>query len=148
MLDVFRAYQLIFTRTGEPVKADGVKLLAKLDPMFPNASDNVNRELAQVLVYLKSPTIVGKVCAELKKPSKPLTQTGLDELLLRNRNYGGTFAKFLQNAPDEQKLSYFYTLCNATVGWNMERWKLYYGFLKEGADEERRGELPGVPQEL
>jgi putative heme-binding domain-containing protein len=130
-LDLLRAYQLAFTRTGESAKDVAAALLKKLDPLFPAKSDLVNRELAQVLVYLKSPTIVEKVCAELQKPSKPLSQEGLDELLLRNRGYGGTIANMLKNAADQQKLSYFFTLRNATVGWNAERWKAYYGFLKE-----------------
>ena len=67
----------------------------------------------------------------LKKPSKPLTQAGLEELLLRNRGYGGTIANLLKNSADQQKLAYLFALRNATVGWNMERWKVYYGFLAE-----------------
>ncbi len=130
-LDLLRAYQVVFTRTGEPEKVAGATLVANIDPLFPHKSDLVNRELAQVLVYLKSPTIVEKVTAEMKKPSKPLTQEGLDEVLLRNRGYGGTIANMLKNSADQQKLSYLFTLRNATVGWNMDRWKSYYGFLKE-----------------
>ena len=134
-LNLLRAYSLVFIRTGEPDKVTAAKLVKKLDPLFPDEghiySDTLNRELAQLLVYLKSPTIVEKVCAELKKPSKPLTQEGLDEVLLRNRGYGGTIAKMLQNAPDQQKLAYLFTLRNATVGWNMDRWKTYYASLKE-----------------
>src|SRR5688572_27793905 len=99
--------------------------------MFPGPDDALNRELAQLLVYLKSPTIVEKVCAELSKPSKPLTQEGMEELLLRNRGYGGTIANMLKNAPDQQKLSYLFTLRNATVGWNLDRRRAYYASLKE-----------------
>ncbi|MBM3981543.1 MAG: c-type cytochrome [Planctomycetes bacterium] len=131
MLDLFRAYQLVFVRTGEPDKATAAALEAKLSKLFPNASDNVNRELVQLLVYLKSPTVVEKVCAEFKKPSKPLTQDGLDDLLLRNRGYGGTIAQMLKNAPDQQKLSYLFAVRNATVGWTVDRWTTYYATLKE-----------------
>jgi putative heme-binding domain-containing protein len=130
-LDFLRAYQLVFTRTGEPQKEAAAKIVAALDPLFPHKSDHVNRELAQLLVYLKSPTIVEKVTKLLQAPSKPLTQEGLEELLLRNRGYGGTIANMLKNSVDQQKMSYLFTLRNATVGWNMERWKVYYGFLKE-----------------
>ena len=130
-LDLLRTYQVVFTRTGEPDKDTAAKLAAKLDPLFPATSDFVNRELAQLLVYLKSTTIVAKLCDELKKPSKPLSQEGLDELLLRNRGYGGGIASMLKNAADQQKLSYLFTLRNATVGWNVDRWKVYYGFLAE-----------------
>jgi putative heme-binding domain-containing protein len=136
-LHLLRAYQLVFTRMGEPDKDTAAKLVAKFDPLFPTKSDYltksdfVNRELAQLLVYLKSPTIVEKVCAELKKPSKPLSQQGLEEVILRNRGYGGPIASLIKNSADQQKLSYLFTLRNATVGWNMERWKTYYGFLAE-----------------
>ena len=130
-LDVLRAYQLVFTRMGAPDEGTTKKLLQILEPQFQGGDDTLNRELAQLLVYLKSPTIVEKVCAELKKPSKPLTQEGLDEVLLRNRGYGGTITKMLANAPDQQKLAYLFTLRNATVGWNMDRWKTYYAALAE-----------------
>jgi putative heme-binding domain-containing protein len=131
MLGLLRAYQLVFTRMGEPDTDAAAKLVKKLEPHFPNKSDAVSRELAQLLVYLKSPTIVEKVCAELKKPSKPLTQAGLEELLLRNRGYGGPIANLIKNSADQQKLAYLFTLRNATVGWNMDRWKTYYSFLAE-----------------
>src|SRR5262245_15900131 len=131
ILDLIRACSVVFTRMGEPDKDSAKLVLAAFDLMFPGPDDELNRELVQLLVYLKSPTIVEKVCAEMKKPSKPLTQAGLDELILRNRGYGGTIANMLKNAPDQQKLSYLFTLRNATVGWNMDRWKIYYGFLRE-----------------
>ena len=37
----------------------------------------------------------------------------------------------LKNAPDLQKLHYAFVMRNATVGWNMDRWKTYFGFLAE-----------------
>ncbi|MBA4186567.1 MAG: heme-binding protein [Planctomycetaceae bacterium] len=131
ILDVLRAYQLVFTRMGEPDKATAAKVLEKLDPMFPNASDNVNRELAQVLIYLKSPTIVEKVTKLLLEPSKPPTAEVTAELLARNGGYGGSVANVLKNAPDQQKMALAFSLRNATVGWNFDRWKAYFGFLAE-----------------
>jgi putative heme-binding domain-containing protein len=37
----------------------------------------------------------------------------------------------LKNAPDLQKLHYAFVMRNATVGWNMDRWKVYFAFLAE-----------------
>ncbi len=130
-LDVLRAYQLVFLRLGEPGAELAAKTRRPLDAAFPADNDAVNRELAQLLVYLKSPTIVAKLCDELKKPSKPLSTEGLNELILRNRGYGGSVANVVKNAADQQKLSYLFTLRNATVGWTLDRWKVYYGFLAE-----------------
>jgi putative heme-binding domain-containing protein len=131
LLEVLRAYQLVFVRMGRPEEAPGAKVAERLGALFPSKSDAANRELAQLLVYLKHPKIVEWVCAELKKPSKPLTTEGLDELILRNKGYGGTVASLIKNAADQQKLSYLFTLRNATVGWNAERWTIYYTFLAE-----------------
>lgn len=131
VLDVLRAYQLVFLRTGAPSSAVAGAVGQKLEGLFPGPTDAVNRELAQLLVYLKHPKIVEWLCAELRKPSKPLTQEGLDEVLLRNRGYGGSIANMLKNSADQQKLWYLFTLRNATVGWNLDRRRAYYGFLKE-----------------
>lgn len=131
VLDALRAYQLVFLRTGAPSDATASAVGQKLEGLFPGPTDSVNRELAQLLVYLRHPKIVEWVCAELQKPSKPLTQEGLDDVLLRNRGYGGSIANMLKNAGDQQKLAYLFTLRNATVGWNLDRWKVYYGFLEE-----------------
>ncbi len=131
-LDLLRAYQLVFVRMGEPDKETAARVLSLLDPLFPQKADFVNRELVQLLVYLKSPTVVEKVTKLLQEPSKPMTQEGMEELLARNRGYGGTVANMLKNAPDLQKLHYAFVLRNATVGWTLDRWKSYFGFLNEG----------------
>ncbi|HEV3437081.1 MAG TPA: c-type cytochrome, partial [Gemmata sp.] len=131
-LDLLRAYQLVFVRMGEPSKETTAKALSLLDPQFPQKADFVNRELVQLLIYLKSPTVVDKVTRLLQEPSKPMTQEGMEELLARNRGYGGTVANMLKNAPDLQKLHYAFVLRNATVGWTLDRWKTYFGFLTEG----------------
>ncbi|MCE9562291.1 MAG: c-type cytochrome [Planctomycetes bacterium] len=130
-LDALRAYQLVFTRMGNPGENVAPKLLRKLDPLFPTQSDLVNRELAQVLIYLKSPTIVEKVTKLLLEPSKPPTAEVTAELLARNGGYGGSVANMLKNAPDQQKMALAFSLRNATVGWNFDRWKAYFGFLAE-----------------
>lgn len=131
VLAILRAYHLVFLRTGAPDATTANAIGQKLEGMFPGPTDAVNRELAQVLVYLKHPKVVEWVTAEMAKPSKPLTAEGLNELLLRNRGYGGTIANILKNSADQQKLAYLFTLRNATVGWNLDRWKVWYGFLKE-----------------
>jgi putative heme-binding domain-containing protein len=150
-LDWLRAFQLVFTRMGAPDKDTAADLVTKLEPLFPAKSDAENRELVQLLVYLKSPTIVEKLTAELRKPSKPLTQEGLDELILRNRGYGGTVAALMKNAADQQKLYYLFVLRNATVGWNADRRRAYYDALKEALTKSGgasyKGFLKNIEQE-
>jgi putative heme-binding domain-containing protein len=130
-LDLLRAYQLVFTRLGEPDQAAADAIVKKLDPLFPAKSDDVNRELVQVLIYLKSPTVLAKTLALMKEPSKPLSQAGLEEVLLRNRNYGGGIQKMLANAPDLQKLHYAFVLRNVKTPWTLDQYRGYFEFLKE-----------------
>jgi len=40
-------------------------------------------------------------------------------------------ANMLKNAPDLQKLHYAFMIRNATVGWTLDRWKVYFSFLSE-----------------
>jgi putative heme-binding domain-containing protein len=129
--DFIRAYALVFIRMGPPDKQTATVLAQRFDGLFPGPTDEVNRESAQLLVYLQSPTIVARICKELTMPSKPVPPAVMDDLIQRNRGYGGSIANMLKNAPDLQKLHYAFVLRNATVGWNMERWKIYFGFLAE-----------------
>jgi len=130
-LDALRAYQLVFIRMGEPSKEDAAKVVAALDAAFPATDDNVNRELLQLLVYLKSPTVVGKAITLLKQPSKPMTAKETADLLARNRGYGGGIAAMLKNAPDLQKLSYLNALRNVKAGMTLTQRKEFYAALAE-----------------
>jgi putative heme-binding domain-containing protein len=130
-LDLLRAYQLVFIRTGAPTKEAAASVLARLDSHFPSEYDRVNRELVQLLVYLESPTVVEKATRLLREPSRPMTQAGLEEVLTRNRGYGGSIENMLKHAPDLQKLHYVFVLRNAKTGWDLDRWKAYFGYLNE-----------------
>jgi putative heme-binding domain-containing protein len=131
MLDLLRAYQLVFMRMGEPDKETATRLAKKFDPHFPAKSEMLNRELCSMLVYLKSPTIVAKCIELMKQPSKPLTPDDMAALLARNRGYGGTIAKMLANSVDQQKFYYAFALRNVRDGWTMEQRKFYFQFLDD-----------------
>ncbi len=131
LLDLLRAYQLVFIRMGEPDKATAAKLVARLDPLFPSTSELVNRELVQLLVYLKSPTVVAKTVALLQQPSKAPSGEDMADLLERNRGYGGNIAAIVKNAPDQQKIVYLSALRNAKEGWTLEQRKAFYAALAE-----------------
>ncbi len=57
-LAFLRAYQLIFTRMGEPEADLRTGAVEQLDPLFPAASQAENRELSRLAVYLKMPRAV------------------------------------------------------------------------------------------
>ena len=130
-LGLIRAYALVFIRMGEPDKATAARILEKLDPYFPHQSDFVNRELIQLLVYLKSPTVVAKAVERLKAPSIPTPDPGMKELLARSRQYGPAIQKMIDNSADQQKLAYVFALRNVKDGWTMDQRKVYFAAIAE-----------------
>ena len=57
---LIRDYMLTFTRLGEPDAATKAELIAKLNPLFPTNDTGLNRDLAELLVYLGDAGIVAK----------------------------------------------------------------------------------------
>jgi putative heme-binding domain-containing protein len=129
-LGLLRAWSLIFIRMGEPLDRDRVQLVKKLDPFYPAKSDALNRELCQLLVYLKSPTVITKTIALMKRKSKP-KQEQISELLARNRGYGGTIARMLANLPEVEKIHYAFALRNLREGWTPEQRVFYFRWLQQ-----------------
>jgi putative heme-binding domain-containing protein len=127
-LELARAWSLVFIRMGAPDSPTAARLAQEFDASYPSANDSVNRGLCILLVYLKSPTVVAKTMALLRRPDAAPTES-MSDLLARNPGYGGSIARMVATRPDGQKLHYAFVLRNATVGWTVELRKEYFGFL-------------------
>lgn len=130
-LDLLRAYGLMFIRMGEPDKEVAARLASKFNAFYPAKTDALNRELVQLLVYLKSTTVIAKTIALLQQESKPPSAKAIAELLARNPGYGGTIARMLANAPDLQKFHYAFALRNLRDGWTMDQRKAYFQWVAD-----------------
>jgi len=104
-LDMLRAYSLVFLRLGEPSSEQKQTILAQLDTSFPGASEPVNRELSQVLIYLEAPQIVDRAVAMMK------------------------------DAPSqEDQIHYAFALRSVRQGWTESLRRLYFSrFIDMGA---------------
>ncbi len=60
LLGALRAYQLVFTRLGEPTDLWRKQLVERFDALYPDQRYPVNAELVQLLVYLQSPRSLKK----------------------------------------------------------------------------------------
>ncbi|MBI1375743.1 MAG: c-type cytochrome [Phycisphaera sp.] len=141
-LEALRAYQLVFARMGRPSDADSDAVTAKLNPMYPSTSDNINRELCRLLVYLRAPGVVGrtiKLITEAGPTPAPEWQTVLD----RNGGYGGTASAVAANMPPLQGIQLAYTLRNLRNGWTIEQRRAYFQFLREAANHPGGASFPG-----
>jgi len=131
-LAALRAYALAFTRLGEPDEALREALIARLDPLFPAATDETNTELARLLTYLRAPSVVSKTLALLSSDS-PSELPPWAELIERNDRYGGPIARMLADMPPLQGIDYAFILRNATEGWTMPLRKQYFQFFVEAS---------------
>jgi len=116
-LTYLRAVEIALHRFGPPDEATAAKWIAKLDPLFPSESFEVNWLLCETLVFLQSPNIAAKGIAAIEKaPTQEeqieygrslrmlkagwttATRAAYFEWLLKAANYrgGASFEKFIE----------------------------------------------------
>jgi putative heme-binding domain-containing protein len=96
-----RLLEVSFARQGGPQAEAVKKVIADLDAQFPNKSENVTREIAQILIYLRAPGVIDK-CLKLMKEAK--TQ--------------------------EDQIEYQYNLRTLPIGqWTMGQRKEYFSYF-------------------
>jgi putative heme-binding domain-containing protein len=148
-----RALSLVFLRLGEVSDQTRTTFIGILDSQFPSNDDGLNRELCQMLVYLKSPTIIEKTVALLapvegegrklsvdggpgatqpegSRPSASSAAEPTADLLARNRGYGSAIRASLEKAPDQQQIWYAFCLRNLKDGWTMDQRKAYFAWFE------------------
>jgi putative heme-binding domain-containing protein len=100
-----RVIEVSFCRQGPPAADLAQLAVAKLDPLYPAASEEVNRELCQLLLYLQAPDAVAKTMALLDK------------------------------APTQEEQTYYVMrLRNITHGWTLDLRKDYLGWFDKKRD--------------
>jgi putative heme-binding domain-containing protein len=143
-LDLLRAYELVCIRLGAPDSEVAARLAARLDAFYPVKAkpelnsvdrDALNRDLCELLVFLKSPTVVTKTIALMKEPDaaiSTITSTdGVAELAARNPQFGNAVAATLANPPNSQRISYVFSLRNLREGWTPAQRVFYFTWLRD-----------------
>lgn len=165
-LALLRAYELYFSRAGEPSIGDKTKFLFNYTTLFPLENDEENRQLAKLLVFLKDPTIVSKVLNYLDEDLGHPERAGgtmvmnEEDLILRNPDYGLDLAKMLEKLPPLRQTYYRILLSESRSGWTNALRDRYYDWFKEGfkyqgglsyigfLDRARKTALENVPSKL
>lgn len=98
-IDKLRIIAVSSVRQGPPAKAAADALIAELDAQYPAKTETLNRELAQVLIYLRAPSAITKTL------------------------------KLMADAPtQEEQIHYLFHLRTAQ-GWTMDQRKQYFTFM-------------------
>ena len=65
-LDLVRAHALVLARTGKPSDKTRKAIIEHLDPHFPSGDSRLDRELVEVLCYLKTPGMIERALKRLE----------------------------------------------------------------------------------
>ncbi|MDF7816635.1 c-type cytochrome [Runella sp. MFBS21] len=132
-LDILRAFELIFLRTGQPDATQNAQIAAYLNPYYPATGADLNRALSKALIYLEAPGVIPKTLALLEAKEQPTnltaggsTATASAELIMRNPQYGLDIADMLKNMPPAQQTYYATMLSLAKKGWTPELHERYF----------------------
>ena len=162
ILDLLRAYSLVFMRLGEPSDELRTQTIAALTQHFPAQDIATNQELARLLVFLNDGQAIGQIVTLLEDATnRPVDKSGFlsDEATDRHERYGKTIKKMLDNMPPADAIHYALTLSFATEGWNDALWERYFTwfynvFSSEGGmsfkgfmDKVRLSALKNVPED-
>ncbi|RYD81912.1 MAG: c-type cytochrome [Verrucomicrobiaceae bacterium] len=138
-----RACSLIFIRQGEPTPEVAQKVLARLDSTFPTQAALVDRELANLLIYLKSPTIVAKAVEQMYTAQDAKEEAFSEEHLKRGGGYGTVVAAMQKEPTHKQQIHYAFNLRNATTGWTPELRDRYFAWFSQARQWKGGNSFPG-----
>jgi putative heme-binding domain-containing protein len=103
LLNKLRVIQVSLARNGVPAGESAARVLADVDPLYPAASQALNRELCQILVAMNAPHVVSRTMALLEAAK---TQ--------------------------EEQITYVVHLRNVKAGWDAELRRKYLAWWNGG----------------
>ena len=129
-LNLLRAYELLFIRMGEPNEQDRIAAAKKLNPYFPHTNNDINRELGQLLLYLKADGITESLVQLLKKHTQDKTAGNnkflAEEATMRSEQYGPLIREIIAKMPPSEAIYYGVLLSHADSGWTKEARSTYF----------------------
>ena len=133
-LDIVRTFEVLIFRMGKPEGIVKDQVVAYLDPKFPASSNELNRVLCKVLVFIGAPGSVEKtltLLANAKDDPMEKTVSASSDLIMRNPQYGLDIAEMLANVPPAQQTYYATVLSEANSGWTSALQEQYFQWFKK-----------------
>ena len=134
-LDLLRNYALLCIRMGMPEDADRQTITQNLSPYFPSQSDAINKELGQLLLFLKADGITPKLVQLLENHTERKTYNSRnmlsEEISTRSEEYGPLIREVLANMPPSEAIFYGVLLSHAETGWTDELREKYFQWFYE-----------------
>ncbi len=129
-MDLLRSYELVFIRMGPPSNLERNTTIKQLKPYFPGDQLSLNRELAQLMQFLKVEGTTKILVALLEKHTKANTvsenQLLSEEVTQRSEQYGPIIRDILAKMPPSEAIFYGVLLSHANEGWTKPLREKYF----------------------
>ncbi|MHB1177233.1 MAG: c-type cytochrome [Daejeonella sp.] len=129
-IDLLRAFELTFSRMGQPEATQKDRLISYLNPNYPAKTNELNRSLSKLLVFIQAPQVVAKTLALISTAKDDdagqKTFSNSLDLILRNPQYGLDIAGTLAKTPPAQQIYYATVLSEAKTGWTTTMREKYF----------------------
>jgi putative heme-binding domain-containing protein len=141
-IDLVRGYELAIVRLGDPAAEVKARIASRLAPLFPSGAFELDRELSALLVALRAPGIVSKLCGLLAAPSAAAgasnlapDEAELQRVVARNAHYGKAVRESLEKRSDLLQVHYAYVLRTVQEkdAWTRDDLKAYCGWFSRAA---------------
>ncbi len=134
-MDLLRAYSLLGIRMGSPDETHRRMVIRKIKPHFPNENNDLTREMAQLLLFLKDDGITATLCGLLKKHTREKTvindQMLSEETTMRSEQYGPLIREVIEKMPPSEAIYYGVLISHADFGWTPALREDYFQWFYE-----------------
>ena len=162
--DLLRVIELTLSRFGKPDASRNKKLIGYLDTKYPAQTNDLNRSLSKILVYIDDPAVVSKTLSMIDNAKDDSTDqetvSKSSDLILRNPQYGMDIANVLTSIPPAQQIYYAIVISEIKTGWTPELREKYFKWFYKAygyrggrhylghIDKARESALKNVPEDL
>ena len=147
LLNLMRAYGLVFARHESHASAWRESLVRRFDPLYPSVDDDLNRELCRLLVYLESPLVLGKTLRLMAAAATPQAPAWA-ELAGRNSAFGSTLLNMIANMPPVQEVFYVYALRAFEGRWTEGQRRQFFTWFQEASRKAGGNSYQGFLEDL
>jgi putative heme-binding domain-containing protein len=129
-LEWLRLWALCFIRMGPPDEISARRLATRLGRHYPTGDETIDRELCDLLVYLRWPPVVARTIPLMERMDTDPVPNADPELLARSDQYGHAILAMAAAPPQRQQVHYALALRNAEVGWTATLRERYFRWFE------------------